>query len=331
MAGHRSNQQGCGVSERWSVLLLMFQQKRVLHVFSITIHAYMFMRIRFKFKHISSNSIELHDGPGTRCKILSPVRQNENKVVFITSSFQSVVYFLHQHQDRLFQFFGQKLNVTAQKHTLKKGNKFFGHVINCQSDKLCMTEFETEDSFTLNVTLSHFEYKGENHKHDCSYGGVSLYSVAKSGHKYIDTVCVTEYRSWSYSHVLKNGLPLIGNISSNQYKFPKSTDTRVFYSKTNRLLLVWYSWKVYGSFRFKAFVKPMSCVNAQLTRRYNRGAYLMPWHRKCSFFQTNFSRVENKYFKFPEMRYGDEAQVIVSGILKGTLCSYYLVTDPLKT
>ena len=168
------------------------------------------------FTNDSELVIELYDGPGTH----SPNIFKNNYETQVTSTFQSIIYLWIPSTKRLntecgFQFVTESSNVRMNIQL----NDSLPHIISHASTKYEV--WKILSYYNVNLTIINLTYKGYNDPL-CTIAGITVYSFNKDSYTEIKTECNFFYHPYS--------------------KY------RDIYSKSNKTLIVLYSYKEYGNF-----------------------------------------------------------------------------------
>ena len=166
-----------------------------------------------KFTNDSELGVELYDGPGTYS---SNIFKN-NYDIHVTSTFQSIIYMWIPSNKRFntecgFQFLTESSSVKKNFHLNDS------HIISHAFKKYEV--WKIFSYYNVNLTIINLTYTGFNDPL-CTFAGITAYSLKNNSYTEITTEC---------------------NFFNNVYSF-----YRGIYSKSNKTLLIVYSYKEYGN------------------------------------------------------------------------------------
>ncbi len=250
------------------------------------------------FKHICvtisdmhEQSVNIYDGPGTKCDLLNCVK-TDNTHKYVSSTFQIVIYSLHNrsfvpnfltHYKSL-AFLGKKIDTFNLTVFSLSSSEM------CQDRIVCVVKFETERKLRLNVTLSEFSYVGDRNTDTCDYAGVAIYDSVQNSVKLLSTECVKHHIGNTHQRICVENQTFSFDYSYNvtkfQYAYPSFSKLLTFYSRNNEFLVVLYSFRQYGSIKVKIGIAVTKCVvfHAAVCGDRNHVLYRMLKHTCLSPF-----------------------------------------------
>lgn len=207
----------------------LIQLNRTLITYAIQVHKA--GQLQVKLELVQKSFIEAYDGPGRKYRIVSPMKQEPNHMVYDMSSFQCVVD-LYLLKDS----FHHHVNYTSRK-------KFMHHTIRLKSNMamvfpdrkanydpvIWVTKITTETGAKINLTVSSLMYTGSNQS-SCNFAGLAAYH-ALSGQ---ELMCVCETQRGFYQ-------------------------IRPIYSGSSEMFVVMYSYKKYGVFNVTVRLSETKC------------------------------------------------------------------------
>ena len=193
----------------WNIYLVP-EDIRVMK-FALRTKKYQYLII--KFTNDSELGVELYDGPGTHS---SNIFKN-NYDIHVTSTFQSIIYMWIPSNKRFstecgFQFVTESSNVKKNIHLNDS------HIISHAFSKYEV--WKIFSYYNVNLTIINLTYTGFNDPL-CTFAGITAYNLKNNSYIEITTEC---------------------NSFNNVYSI-----YRGIYSKSNKTLLIVYSYKEYGN------------------------------------------------------------------------------------
>ncbi len=232
-----------------------------------------FLRIGLTVTGIHQDYFHSHDGPGIKSDPVSCTSHFPNSLKCMSSTFQMFLNILKNPQ-----------TVYEVNPTVKYASRTISTVVhvsvaddddqlrwslpnsNCtMSSKICLLQLETNRLYALNVTLTAFEYQGDSNTEYCAYAGVALYDIRGKAHHYIANKCVKEHHRIKYKREcfskpgLKEVVMYFRSTTLVIDRYPKRGDSSIIFSKSNKFVLVFYSYQEYGSMQVNLTVTTTSC------------------------------------------------------------------------
>ncbi len=274
--------------------------------------------------------MEVYDGPGSKCKKIQNFESTRNTQLFLSATFQVTMHFLSTlfEQTSSFSISSSKTRISDQfvTNSVSQVNLKFPSSSFCLQDSLlCVIQIETEINSTINITLSSFEYQGDNNPEHCEYSGVALYDVNDGSYQHVHTECIKnhfsrEAKTGRQGH--EKGRPIV-DIFSFQYSLPNYFDSQSIYSKDNTLILVHYYYKEYG---FLGVVVSASATTCKVTTKdlcRNRNYMKPSWEEPCLIVQTKriLAPLHETCKMYLERKHSDKTPKVMSitgsGIING--------------
>ncbi len=162
----------------------------------------------------------------------------------------------------------------------------------CHGSKLCLFVFKSRDPLKLNITLYNMVYIGTNNTQEYVLSGVAIYDQIGSNYFHTKTYCVVDMFVSSSDVTCVRGKTFYPNNTAFNFKYRDPIWYREPYfsfweafSKTNKLLLVFYSYKEYGSFQINisAETTVWNVLHFEQCGGDTRNV-LLPWNQECSLF-----------------------------------------------
>ena len=254
--------------------------------------------------------IEVYDGPGTLYNILKPFVSENGKLLYTTTTFQSVMFlFTKNNTFSALVTYKTTMCMTLNKMVYVERNQsvLITSEIELNNAEINIMNFETRKELFLNITIHQMNYKGSNHSL-CGFAGITSYDINTNGtFKKISTICHSN------------------NNQENQY--------RNIYTQNSVVLLVLYSYKKYSNFSLVFSVSTSHCRAATmdicelehdaLSLKSNRLFSIRK--NKCLILQHDYRQANISFFKLRRSaRYGLAVvyYTVFSGIglLRGKLC-----------
>ncbi len=225
-------------------------------------------------------STQVFDGPGTKCKTLTPRIGH----LYQCSSFQCSVSSCCIASHVL------SINYVevrpAEKHfsriTVVQQGAFSLPISGvCDSTPMCLIWLETNNEFKLNLSVTNVEYVGDTNTRECHYAGVGFFEEMNNSLEAIDIFYVQQNFGWTkrYKTFGKSDLKrdhrdvqfidpggyykifitLLTEIQVASHTHPPATLTRNVFSRQNSVLLLWYSYPEYGSLSLQLYLSTTKC------------------------------------------------------------------------
>ena len=195
---------------------------------------------RYECIHISWNTvqtdiIEVYDGPGTLYNMLKPFVFENGKLLYTTTTFQSVILlFTNNNTNSGFVTYKtMSINVNKWVYVERNQSVLITSQMELTNAEIKIMKIETEMELILNITIHQMNYTGSNHS-SCGFAGITSYDIITNRtFKKISTVC------HSNNHI--------------EYKY------RNIYTENSVVLLDLYSYKKYSNFSLVISVSTSSC------------------------------------------------------------------------
>lgn len=238
------------------------------------IRAEPFCYIEMKMFTDEENNEKVHDGPGIRSRQLNRMISTESLHRYISSTFQVVVY--HYNKQLNSTIFSYLSHPVLEKENLVVGSHVLHYAIPsvdlCGERRLCLIKLKTEDRFSINITLSGFTYKGHKDTEHCDYAGaVAIHDKLQNNTKLAFVECVKQtYRTTCPRKCYKAGLaytdPKYISCHKVIYKYnsPEVTEHKSLFSESHESLLIFYSYKEYGSLKLNLALSATACKSIVL-------------------------------------------------------------------
>ncbi len=201
---------------------------------------------------ISGYWMEIFDGPGTLSQQLRPTSCLGNQRSYLTSSFQCIVFVYYTsdfvpsaHAKSGFQFQvneqQEDQEIFVNKPTaLPQCITFSGHV--------CATKLTAKEHFHISVTVNNLTTSYKRNEL-CTFGGLAAYEGNTSSKAHIVTSC------FQFSNVFRD---------------------RTIYSSNNSLLIILYSYQVYGSLNISVNISTTTCSKRTIDACTTAGTTVIP-------------------------------------------------------
>ena len=217
--------------------VLFIQSLASLQGFKLTTHKYETFLVRASLD--GNLPVEIYDGPGTLSPVMRTDSHSEGKsVTFHTSSFQCIV-FVYNHSVSLRYAVVNNTNKSTKMECYGSPIHFaYPNIPICGKNTICLLFIETNFGFKVHLSSSHAQYRGEYNTDYCSFAGVSAHD---SGNE-ISSFCPKQSQS----------------IEGSDYTFP------TIYSSGYTLLIVFYSYKEYGTMNVNLTISRTLCQAIQI-------------------------------------------------------------------
>ncbi len=234
------------------------------------------------------------DGPGPLSKLLTftaHVIRKGTEQYSITSSFQCVIHCFDcsnltysSHKSRTMGYSANLVVSPGSFHRISYSSGLDGNIT-------YLLKLQTNFGFHLNLSLTDMSYVGQNNTISCSYAGLATYENESE----ISTLCLKSRNRFDLS-----------NYNHSEYVF------QTIYSSNENLLVVLYSYELYGSINLTLTVstttcelKPVSiCDGEQFKQTDLTHIYSFPSRSKvilsmdkegCNIVQLSLSQVKNHF------------------------------------
>ena len=240
-------------------------------------------------------SLKVFNGPGPLSKLLTfiaHVVRRGTEQYSVTSSFQCVIHCFDcsnlAYSSHISWTLGYSANLVVSPgsfHRMSYSNSFDGNIT-------YLLKLQTKSGFHLNLSVTDMSYMGQNNTETCSYAGVAAYENESE----ISTLCLKSRNRFDLS-----------NYNHSEYVF------QTIYSSNENLLVVLYSYELYGSINLTLTVstttcelKPVSiCDGEQFKQTDLPHIYSCPSRSKvilsmdnegCNIVQISLSQVQQHFF-----------------------------------
>ena len=238
------------------------QKKTFLQKFTLSVAKW--QKIQIIIYKIKDHIVRIHDGLAIFSPILKYTRHLENKEYFSTSSFQCIILnsFTSGNRPQKIIFFqavnreiDRVLNLGNKKHSNLSYPDDFCNI----TSRDCVVKVHTIENARINVTITHLYHSEGVSGLGCLFYGLTAYSIAHESKDEIFSVCSTS--GGIYMH-------------------------RSLYSKTNVVLLVVYSDRVFGFWNMKVLLSTTSCNIVQINVcNSQRKVYFSSPNTSCTIHQ----------------------------------------------
>ena len=190
---------------------------------------------------MQTDIIEVYDGPGTLYNMLKPFLSENAKLLYATTTFQSVILlFTNNNTHSALVTYKTAMLINMNKWVYVERNQ--STLITSQREltnaEIKIMKIETEMELFLNITIHQMKYTGSNHS-SCGFAGITSYDIIKNGtFNKISNVCHSN--------------------NNQEYKY------RNIYTQNSVVLLVLYSYKKYSNFSLVFLVSTSSCRAATI-------------------------------------------------------------------
>lgn len=197
-----------------------------------------FHHVHIFAENTSGNTLDIHDGPGTKCPKLVANYTKSNQSYFVASTFQALIIVFFRKSSKSIAYRSQAViptKVITVKHDTKV-QEFLGNSHICQTIKVCFLKFSTKNTLKLNLTMYNFAYKGSHMMGNCSYAGLAVMD-SDNGHLTTECVQTNFYRFVNSS----------GQVHSfSNYTYFGQNDVKTVYSSQNEMSVLLFNYKEYG-------------------------------------------------------------------------------------
>ena len=208
---------------RWTLYFL--KTHIYLQKFMLRVHSYQYLVINVT--GCRNCSVKILDGPDFMSPSLKPfsfqgnetTHHHSNYQLYLTSSFQCVIYLYHFNASFSNEIFKHSSNkIKSENNVLISPFKNASHFKlpnnqYCSHKNVCIIPFQTNAGYRLNVSIRSI-YNSDQGDILCSYAGLSMYDIINQSYIDIYTICKPSERN--------------------------------IYSNSSRMLLVYYSFKKYS-------------------------------------------------------------------------------------
>ena len=327
---------------RWTICFL--KTHVYLQKFMLRVNTYQYLVINVT--GCRNCSVKILDGPDFISPSLKPFYfqgNHNNYQLYLISSFQCVIYVYHYNEITINEIFQHSSGrMKSEKNVLISPFKNVSHFTfpnnqYCSHRNVCMIRFQTNVGYRLNVSMRSM-YNTDQDDILCSYAGLSMYDIINQSYMDIDTICQPTKRN--------------------------------IYSNMSRMLLVYYSFTKYSSFRVELIFSTTMCKMVELNlctlfTNYDLHPHFQVVLRRdwalpliqiknlgCTVYQltanTSVRMYKQKYDKYDESsnqeetRYraeialihkefvGKTADIYLAGSLRGKIIKYQFYFDDLK-
>ena len=266
--------------------------------------------IHISWSTVQTDIIEIYDGPGTLYNMLKPFVSENGKLLYTTTSFQSVVLlFTNNNTHSAFVTYKTAMLMNMNKWVYVERNQFI--LITSQREltnaEIKIMKIEAEMELFFNITIHQMNYTGRNHS-SCGFAGITSYDISTNGtFKKISTVCHSN--------------------NDQEYKY------RNIYTQNSVVLLVLYSYKKYSNFSLVFSVSTSSCRAATIdicelehdTLNLKSNRMFSIRKNKCVILQHDYRQANISLFKLrskAQYGVGIDHYTVFSGthILRGKPC-----------
>ncbi len=174
--------------------------------------------------------LQVHDGPGLVSPLLGHSQHNHRNDTYRTLKTEIRHYSSFNEQT--------KVDEEAVSPTCSERIGFLGNHFHCRNTTLCFVKLTTDPRFKVKISIVDMRYRGQNNTPNCLYAGVAVYENETE----IGAQCVKPH------HVLETKA-----FDENVYVYPS------IYSNGSSVLLVLYSYKIYGALSLILAISSTKC------------------------------------------------------------------------
>ena len=214
--------------------MTVYFPETAISLLRFTVKVKFFLIIIFILSPEIRKFINVHDGPGTLCSKLSPFIKINTKVIYITSSFQSMIFLKSGFPNSTHAKYESLKNIVSKhmSQTESSLHKLSYPINECYNTyTVCIIEMKTKPWLYFNVTIMNI-YHQYIERMLCDYGGIASYDIINARNKVISKLCYVHSGKYHYQNI---------------------------YSNSSTAQLVIYSYKEYGPFNVTLHVTTTRC------------------------------------------------------------------------
>ncbi len=299
-----------------------------------------FQIVVLKLNPSMENPAILFDGPGQRSTQIQ-IDPTKKQQAISATAFQALVVttndFLYNQNSTLpgsTVLYHGKGNPSRKMKTIllpetKHLHMTWPPVDLCTSSPVCVVNFKTSSQKRFKISYSNWDYRGRDSTPLCSYAGISVFDTFNDTISHKQTQCVHMNHHWSYFYqVLYFSQTQFIHLYNSEFQksfTPKKADLRNSYSTTNNLMLVWYSFKEYGSMSVDLNITTTSCdvrihEVTNKSRTYCEYPLSALSFKNCGILKFIFQNDSHLRVCFKDLTERDVLKVEVTGHFRGNSC-----------
>ncbi len=255
-------------------------------------------------------SVTIFDGPGQKSQVIITTGKPRNVLL---STFQAVVHhygFLSSSYcstNTSIHYTSKQANIALKMEQDNEPLNFSLPQSDLCLSKFCIFHLRNKRGRSLNITLSALTYTQGTESQSCMYAGVAVYQAQNQTFTHLNTECVKTHLGKTYlrsvfchqvsSHPLEclkyNFFQHFDNTLF-KYTLPQPADKVSFYSKTDSVLLVFYSFDEYGKFSADLSVSSTTC-RIIIIQSCGKGS-LSPSVKNLQKFKCHIFQIHRSYY-----------------------------------
>ncbi len=241
------------------------------------------------------HSICVYDGPGKQSEQLHPKVVTSLSQIFYSTAFQ-VCIFANLN-------ISIQINVSFTTETIQipkqPSKRLYSHTnilsLCLNKNNPCIFRFSVQSNFLVNVSFSNFVQTGDARR-GCDLAGISLFDFGHNNLHLIRTECMKAYFSVDFvkryfTSPHEKGYEQyyhLSNISSYLFLFPNNNDHFSYFSNTNDIIVIFWSYMEFASLTFDLSLSETNCTTQ---RTGNTWLKYIHWSETCVILQHSCSNI----------------------------------------